>query len=75
MDVSGIMRSVAMPHVGGERMNECPYCSSELKGIGGVSRTREGSSNDGAAPGGKNTGAELVSCPDCGEVIDGYTPH
>ena len=55
-------------------MNECPYCCSDLLGNGTVRQTRSGAQS-GANPGGKETGASLVSCPDCDGVIDGYSPH
>ncbi len=51
-------------------MEECPYCGSELNGA--VQRTPI---RAGPSAGHKSTEAELVSCPDCDEVIDGFTPH
>ncbi|MFC6730088.1 hypothetical protein ACFQDG_15670 [Natronoarchaeum mannanilyticum] len=51
-------------------MQTCPYCDSDLMGTASRRRTR-----GDATPGRKSTGPELVSCPDCGEVIDGFTPH
>lgn len=51
-------------------MEECPFCGSDLMGTAGVRTTRGG---DPLGP--KTHGAALVSCPDCGEVIDGFTAH
>jgi uncharacterized protein with PIN domain len=51
-------------------MKECPYCGSELNGA--VSREEKRS---GPPAGHKSTSAQLVSCPDCDGVIDGFTPH
>jgi hypothetical protein len=51
-------------------MQECPYCGSNLNGPVGRDTTRNGD-----ATGGKSPSSELVSCPDCDEVIDGFTPH
>jgi len=56
-------------------MNECPYCGSELRGSAGERRTRTSGARKRGSPGGKNTEASLVSCPDCDGVIDGYSPH
>lgn len=51
-------------------MEECPYCASDLMGSASVRKTR------GDDPlGGKSTGTALVSCPDCGEIIDGFKAH
>ncbi len=51
-------------------MQECPYCNSDLR-RGGQSQT----TRTGDPTGHKSTGTELVSCPDCGNVIDGFTAH
>jgi len=51
-------------------MNDCPYCGFELN-----RPTRRIESRTNPGPGGKSTGAELVTCPDCGEVIDGFSAH
>ena len=51
-------------------MNQCPYCSSDLRRLGTRQTTRSGD-----PIGNKSTGTELVSCPDCGGVIDGFTAH
>lgn len=56
-------------------MYECPYCGSDLRGSGGVEKTRANGEQSAGRPGGKNTAAALVSCPDCDGVIDGYSPH
>ena len=52
------------------RMKECPYCGSALIGSTTVRTTR-----GGKPLGGKSTGTNLVSCPDCGGVIDGFASH
>jgi uncharacterized Zn finger protein len=52
-------------------MEECPYCGSDLMGSAGVRKTRGGD----PLGGGKTHGSALVSCPDCGEVIDGFKAH
>lgn len=54
----------------GETMNDCPYCGFELNR---PTHRVENRTNPG--PGGKSTGSELVTCPDCGEVIDGFSAH
>lgn len=51
-------------------MQECPYCSSDLDGPASIESKRGGN-----PIGRKSTGSELVSCPDCGGVIDGFTSH
>lgn len=51
-------------------MQECPFCGSDLIGDTGVQQTRGGD-----PLGSKSTGSDLVSCPDCDEVIDGFTAH
>lgn len=51
-------------------MNECPFCGSDLQSRPGTRPTRQ----DGQ-PGAKSTENELVSCPDCDEVIDGFSAH
>ncbi|MFC7046304.1 hypothetical protein ACFQH6_13595 [Halobacteriaceae archaeon GCM10025711] len=51
-------------------MEQCPYCGSDLIGSTNVQPRRP----DGDL-GSKTTGAELVTCPDCGNVIDGFTSH
>jgi len=51
-------------------MNECPYCGSELNGA-----VRREPKRSGQPAGQKSTTAELVSCPECDEVIDGFTAH
>ena len=51
-------------------MENCPYCDSELNGRAGIQPRR-----GGKGVGRKSTGSELVSCPDCGGVIDGFTSH
>ncbi|MEF8831303.1 MAG: hypothetical protein V5A23_07185 [Halobacteriales archaeon] len=51
-------------------MRECPYCGSDLKGSANVSKKRGGD-----PLGGKTRHTALVSCPDCGEVIDGFKAH
>jgi predicted RNA-binding Zn-ribbon protein involved in translation (DUF1610 family) len=51
-------------------MEECPYCGSDLIGAAGVRKERGGD-----PLGSKTTGSALVSCPDCGEVIDGFKAH
>jgi len=51
-------------------MKECPYCGSALIGSTTVRTTR-----GGKPLGGKSTGTNLVSCPDCGGVIDGFASH
>jgi len=51
-------------------MQECPYCGSDLHGRAGIQETRGGN-----PLGRKSTGSELVSCPDCGGVIDGFASH
>ncbi|GAB3686041.1 hypothetical protein GCM10028857_17470 [Salinarchaeum chitinilyticum] len=56
-------------------MNECPYCGSDLLGNGTVRQTRSSGARKSGNPGAKETGASLVSCPDCDGVIDGYSPH
>jgi len=56
-------------------MYECPYCGSELRGSGTVRQTRSSGAGPAGSSGAKDTGASLVSCPDCDGVIDGYSPH
>jgi len=51
-------------------MQECPYCGSDLNGSVRLTPTRTGET-----PGSKSTKSELVTCPDCDEIIDGFTPH
>lgn len=51
-------------------MNDCPYCGFELN-----RPTHRVESRTNHSPGGKSTGAEMVTCPDCGEVIDGFSSH
>lgn len=51
-------------------MLECPYCGSNLNGS-----THQQESRGRGAPGRKSTGNELVSCPDCDGVIDGFSAH
>lgn len=51
-------------------MIECPHCGSELNRQAKTQTRR----NDKPL-GGKSTGSELVSCPDCDEMIDGFTAH
>ena len=51
-------------------MHDCPSCGFELN-----RPTRRVESRTNASPGGKSTGAELVTCPDCGAVIDGFSAH
>lgn len=53
-----------------EPMYECPYCGSELN-----RPTRRVPSRTPAGPGRKSTGNELVTCPDCSGVIDGFSFH
>lgn len=51
-------------------MLECPYCSSDLDRRGSYQTTRST-----GTLGRKSTGSELVSCPDCDNVIDGFSAH
>jgi len=51
-------------------MEECPHCGFELNRA-----THRVVSRTNAAPGGKSTGTELVTCPECGAVIDGFSAH
>lgn len=51
-------------------MQECPFCGSDLMGTAPIRETRGGD-----PLGSKSTGDALVSCPDCDEVIDGFTAH
>lgn len=51
-------------------MQECPYCDSDLQGSTKVTIERGDS-----GPGQKSVGSELVACPDCDEVIDGFSAH
>lgn len=51
-------------------MNECPYCQFELNR---PAHRRNNRTN--ATPGRKSSGQELVVCPDCGGIIDGFTDH
>lgn len=51
-------------------MEECPYCGSDLNGRTNIQTTRAGD-----PLGGKSTGTEMISCPDCDGVIDGFTSH
>ena len=51
-------------------MNECPHCGSDLS-----RRTNSKTLRNGDPLGGKSPGAELVSCPDCDGVIDGFSAH
>ena len=51
-------------------MRRCPYCDSALTGPPQREQKRTNSE-----PGKKNTGAELIYCPDCGGVIDGFSAH
>lgn len=52
------------------RMQECPFCGSDLIGSASIHETRGGD-----PLGSKSTGDALVSCPDCDEVIDGFVAH
>ena len=51
-------------------MDACPYCQFELNGPA----NRQTRRND-VETGGKSTGDELVTCPNCGGVIDGFAAH
>ncbi|WP_168216290.1 hypothetical protein [Halorussus halobius] len=51
-------------------MMECPHCGSELN-----RRTNSRTHRNGDPLGGKSTGSELVACPDCDGMIDGFTAH
>lgn len=51
-------------------MKECPYCGADLQRATHRTEIR----SDGG-PGGKSLGDELVSCSECGGVIDGFTAH
>lgn len=51
-------------------MDECPYCQFELN-----RPTHRRLSRGDATPGQKSHGQELVSCPDCGGIIDGFSAH
>lgn len=54
----------------GDTMEECPYCAADLNGP-----THRITNRTDADPGRKSPGQELVSCPNCGGVIDGFTAH
>ncbi|WP_166035418.1 hypothetical protein [Halorussus pelagicus] len=51
-------------------MIECPHCGSDLNRDAKTQTQR-----NGEPLGSKSTGSELVSCPDCDEMIDGFTAH
>lgn len=51
-------------------MRSCPCCGASLQ----APPQRERKRTD-AEPGRKNTGHELIHCPDCERVIDGFTAH
>jgi hypothetical protein len=51
-------------------MNECPCCAADLQ----RGTHRKENRTDGGS-GGKSLGDELVACPECGGVIDGFTAH
>jgi DNA-directed RNA polymerase subunit RPC12/RpoP len=51
-------------------MIECPHCGSDLN-----RPTSSQTLRNGDPLGDKSTGSELVSCPDCDSVIDGFTAH
>jgi hypothetical protein len=52
-------------------LSSCPHCQSKLEDGGGARRAERGDTGTG----GKSTEQEIVSCPDCGRVIDGFSPH
>lgn len=51
-------------------MEDCYYCGHELNGP-----TARQTNRSNANPGHKSTGMEIVTCPDCGRVIDGFSDH
>jgi hypothetical protein len=51
-------------------MEECPNCGGDLSGP-----LRRESTDTRTSPGGKSPPSELVTCPDCNEVVDGFSPH
>jgi len=51
-------------------MNECPHCGFALDRKARFQDQR----GDGAV-GNKSTASEIVSCPDCDGVIDGFSAH
>lgn len=54
----------------GDGMQDCYYCGHELNGPTARQTTRSNTN-----PGQKSTGMEIVTCPDCGRVIDGFSEH
>jgi len=51
-------------------MYDCPTCGFEMN-----RPTRRVERRTNSSPGRKSTGVELVACPECGQIIDGFTPH
>lgn len=51
-------------------MRRCPHCDAPLNEAVDRNLSRQNSK-----PGDKTTGMELVSCTDCGEIIDGFINH
>jgi hypothetical protein len=51
-------------------MQECPFCGSDLQRRPRTLETRQGN-----PIGGKSTADALITCPDCDEVIDGFSAH
>ncbi|MFB6136017.1 MAG: hypothetical protein ABEJ04_04590 [Halobacteriaceae archaeon] len=51
-------------------MEDCPHCGSGLQGSVRMESTR-----NETEVGGKSRQTDLVTCPDCGQVIDGFTEH
>lgn len=51
-------------------MQACPYCDAELNGP-----THRFQNRATADPSASRSEQELVACPDCGGVIDGFSSH
>jgi len=49
--------------------HDCPLCGAELSGV----RRRTDSATSPMGP--KSPAVEVVECPNCGEVIDGFRSH
>lgn len=61
-----------MSHSGGtyDTLHECPLCGAEIEAP--VERKTDAA---GSPMGPKSPNVELVVCPNCNEVIDGFRAH
>lgn len=51
-------------------MDNCPYCEATLNSPPTRERNRVNQK-----PGYRTTGIELIFCPECSRIIDGFTDH